>query len=339
MHSLEEIYQKVAVTQALSPDTSQITSGNYASTNLTLVDPDLAAINIANGVSIFGTLGILNTIPSAIAKTGQTASYRTGDDGALQKGVAWPSPRFSVLAGQASNCIVDNLTRMMWVRNPTALPMVWSNALAYCVGLDGSEGLGGYSDWRLPNKSELESLVACQYFAPALPNTVGADQLLEGDPFAGVQSSGVYWSSSAYVASDSLAWALSAYDGASSGKSLTNECYVWAVRGGYVEGQRSEYNVSGEDKGTIPASSFAGQCNLTPVKPGSLHLFINGGVDGQFIDDGLGILSGSFNIGGGVFHGASGTLDYASGAYAINFGVLGGSISGKAFSISYSAVQ
>jgi hypothetical protein len=30
-----------------------------------------------------------------VPKTGQTISYGTRDDGALQKGVAWPTPRFT----------------------------------------------------------------------------------------------------------------------------------------------------------------------------------------------------------------------------------------------------
>ena len=33
--------------------------------------------------------------PARVPKTGQTTSYAAGDDGALQKGVAWPSPRFT----------------------------------------------------------------------------------------------------------------------------------------------------------------------------------------------------------------------------------------------------
>jgi hypothetical protein len=33
--------------------------------------------------------------PAPVAKTGQTTSYATGDDGDYEKGVASPSPRFT----------------------------------------------------------------------------------------------------------------------------------------------------------------------------------------------------------------------------------------------------
>ena len=33
--------------------------------------------------------------PAPVPKTGQTISYAAGDDGALQKGVTWPVPRFT----------------------------------------------------------------------------------------------------------------------------------------------------------------------------------------------------------------------------------------------------
>ncbi|NIO71941.1 MAG: hypothetical protein GTN71_23690, partial [Anaerolineae bacterium] len=33
--------------------------------------------------------------PAPVPKTGQTTLYTTGDDGDLQKGVAWPTPRFT----------------------------------------------------------------------------------------------------------------------------------------------------------------------------------------------------------------------------------------------------
>ena len=99
-----------------------------------------------------------------------------------------------------------------------------------------------------------------------------------------------------------------------------------------------QLNVSDESKGTIPATSFAGQCNLTPVKTGSFHLNINGGADGQFTDNGSGTLSGSFNIGGGVMQSASGTLNYDNGSYGVNLGVLGSAVVGKAVTITYTVL-
>ena len=161
MHTLEEIYQKVQnlapqTLQTLSATTTVVTAGYYAATNLTQVDVDIAASNIATNVTVFGIAGTLrtNTYPIAIPKTGQTTSYQTGDDGTYQKGVAWPSPRFIVQGD--TNTVMDNLTGLMWARNANlGGAMTWSNAVVYCEGLT----YGGHSDWRLPNRRELLSLV------------------------------------------------------------------------------------------------------------------------------------------------------------------------------------
>ncbi|MBV6341840.1 hypothetical protein HWQ67_09605, partial [Candidatus Magnetobacterium casensis] len=45
-----------------------------------------------------------------LPRTGQTSTYATGDDGAIQAGVAWPSPRFTA----ATNTVTDNLTGLVW---------------------------------------------------------------------------------------------------------------------------------------------------------------------------------------------------------------------------------
>jgi hypothetical protein len=64
MHTLEEIYQKVGAfvsPQTLSATTTVVNAGYYATTNLTQVDTDLKAENIATNVTIFGIAGTLST--------------------------------------------------------------------------------------------------------------------------------------------------------------------------------------------------------------------------------------------------------------------------------------
>ena len=46
-------------------------------------------------------------IPTQVPKTGQTTSYRTHDDGDLEKGVTWPSTRFT---DNGDGTVTDNLT-------------------------------------------------------------------------------------------------------------------------------------------------------------------------------------------------------------------------------------
>ncbi|MBF0538082.1 MAG: hypothetical protein HQL03_07505, partial [Nitrospirae bacterium] len=58
-----------------------------------------------NGAAHAGTV--------SLPQTGQTTSYYAGDDGALQKGVVWPNPRFTVNSDQT---VTDNLTGLMWTK-------------------------------------------------------------------------------------------------------------------------------------------------------------------------------------------------------------------------------
>jgi hypothetical protein len=55
-----------------------------------------------------------------LPKTGQTASYAAGDDGAYQKGVQWPSPRFTNPDGStpiSDNVVLDRLTGLVWTQD------------------------------------------------------------------------------------------------------------------------------------------------------------------------------------------------------------------------------
>ena len=235
MHTLEEIYQMqvdthqrveaIAVPQSLAATTTVINTGYYVATNLTQVETNLAAGNIKKNVTIFGVAGTL--MPASVPKTGQMTSYQAGDDAYYKNGASWPNPRFTAGMGpDATNCVTDNLTGLVWARNANlAGPMTWSNALVYCEGLT----YGGTNDWRLPNRSEMSSLIALQFRYPAICNTAGTGQWTQGDPFTGVLSD-YYWTSSAE--SSDMAWPLSLVLGMWSGDGKGNLHYVWPVRGG-----------------------------------------------------------------------------------------------------------
>src|SRR3989338_8403686 len=149
---------------------------------------------------IISSIAIASTIE--LPKTGQKTSYATGDDGYLERGVAWPSPRFT---DNGNGTVTDNLTGLMWSKNAN-LPngyMTWQNALNYIASLNSGSGLADYHDWRLPNKKELQSLIDYSNHEPALPT---------GNPFTNVQSD-YYWSSSTYADSTYYAWFVDMYDG------------------------------------------------------------------------------------------------------------------------------
>lgn len=148
--------------------------------------------------------------PANLPETGQSsctnsegiivACQDTGQDADYRAGVAWPAPRFSVDA--TGDCLIDNLTRLMWVRSPEINSMTWRQALDLANNLT----VCNTSDWRLPNINELESML----------NLDAADQavFLNSEGFSGIQASG-YWTSSNYwgPGSSDLAWLVFFNDG------------------------------------------------------------------------------------------------------------------------------
>jgi len=162
--------------------------------------------------------------PAPVAATGQITSYAGTDDGALQMGVAWPSPR---LTDNADGTITDNLTGLIWLKNANCFGQnTWTNALAESNNLaNGSCGLTDGStagDWRLPNVKELMSLVDYRLYSPALPS---------GHPFVGVQSF-TYFTSTTYTNITNSAWTVNFLYGVTFGDSKGLTFYVWPVRGG-----------------------------------------------------------------------------------------------------------
>ena len=113
--------------------------------------------------------------------------------------------------------VTDTTTGLMW-QQATKGTMNWQNALAYCEGLK----LGGYDDWRLPNKRELRSIVDYAEYDPAVDETYFPDTV-----------SSYYWSSTTrhadYTNNARVVYSKSGYD---ENTIKTYNMYVRAVRGG-----------------------------------------------------------------------------------------------------------
>ncbi|MBE3657355.1 hypothetical protein BOO92_11790 [Vibrio navarrensis] len=77
----------------------------------------------------------------------------------------------------------------------TATAFTWQQALAAAT----QDALAGFSDWRLPNKNELASIVEHRCYGPAIN-----DQL-----FPDLPSVPVYVSASAQVHNEGIAWSVS----------------------------------------------------------------------------------------------------------------------------------
>jgi hypothetical protein len=183
---------------------------------------------------------------AGVPKTGQKVCYDAsnvltacpgtpaGQDGALQKGVAWPSPRFTI---NPNGTVTDNMTGLIWLANANCFgTQTWPNAMAAANTL--ASGACGLTDgsvagaWRLPNVREQQSLVDNNYYLPAVPNTLGTGQWTPGNPFTDVRSENWYWTSSTYVDFPTNAWIVSLYDGSVSYGGKPGAYYVWPVRGG-----------------------------------------------------------------------------------------------------------
>lgn len=245
----------------------------YSGRTATASDTNLLTGNIKSGVTIFGVAGsskVLDTsagtaatsdivsgkiafvngsqitgsaYPAPVAKTGQTISYGTNDDGARQKGVAWPNPRFT---NNGNGTVTDNLTGLIWLRNANCANGTrdWNTALSDVSSLNGSGNMNGnncgdtsnggshQTDWRLPNVKELQSLVDYAYSSPALSNATGTGQWVAGDPFTNVQTNGYYYSGSSYSSGLGNAWGVHMGLGSVYENNKTGSVFVWPVRGG-----------------------------------------------------------------------------------------------------------
>jgi Protein of unknown function (DUF1566). len=182
--------------------------------------PVAYTVTAADDTTVIYTVTVTVAAPVAgLPKTGQTTSYATGDDGDLEKGIAWPDPRFTDNGGT----ITDNLTGLMWSKdaNPAGATQTWQQALDYIKTLNSSNYLG-YNDWRLPNRKELKSMV----------NYGQSDTAAWLTDFNNVQPLD-YWSSTTCAADIAAAWFVNMSDGlVFNAYKISTYNYVWPVRAG-----------------------------------------------------------------------------------------------------------
>lgn len=156
--------------------------------------------------------------PARLLKTGQTTSYGTGTDGDLQVGM----PQTFVDNGDGT--ITDVKTGLMWEKksndgsvHDVTNTYTWSAGppwtasgtvfTSFLSTLNSGSGFAGYTDWRLPNRRELDSLVHLETRNPATFAAFnsacppGCDVLACSCIIAGR-----YWSSSSSIPEDNMAW-------------------------------------------------------------------------------------------------------------------------------------
>lgn len=127
---------------------------------------------------------------------------------------------FADFVDNGNSTVTDTATGLMWQKETAPGTYTWQQALEYAENL--TFPANGYTDWRLPNINELQTLVDYSRYTPAIypvfrPHTSNLSS---------------YWSSTTYASNTSYAWIVSFgygsvyYDGKS-------KCYsVRAVRSG-----------------------------------------------------------------------------------------------------------
>jgi hypothetical protein len=203
--------------------------------------------------------------PVNLRKTGQTVSDAPGDDGDLQAGVAWPDPRFTVTYCDASgpcpdpdvdcdldpsnDVVTDNLTGLTWIRLPDNVHRTWEESLAYANDLNRC----GYSNWRLPNINELESMIH-----NGEPDIAVWLNTSPPDYFIGIESFS-YWSSTTSRAGRSSAMVVDLWDGSILTGPKIAEYYAWPVR---LPGRVLTVSKTGEGHGTVTSVPPGIDCGL-----------------------------------------------------------------------------
>jgi hypothetical protein len=205
-----------------------------------------------------------------LPQTGQTKCYDssgnvincagTGQDGDIRAGVPLPEPRFTITycdsngpcVDQVSDCdgnsstdiVSDQLTGLVWTRDGN----IFNGSMSWFQAIESSNSLilCGYSDWRLPNVIELESLINAGEIDNALwLNNQGFNNVQSAFPW--------YWSSTTmYGPESALFISIRGHDVIANGK---NSWYhAWPVRSGLnigvvslpKTGQKTSY-VTGDD--------------------------------------------------------------------------------------------
>ena len=187
-------------------------------------------------------VGIINLPQTGQTPTSPVNPALTGMDGYTFIGVPWayvisgattPVARFTIGAGAEVNCITDNLTGLMWVKDLNTVIINgavagamtnWQNALNSIATANSGSGYCGHKDWYLPTVNDLTSLVNYGY--------VGSQSTwLNAQGFSNVQGFS-YWSSTSRTRSSSAAWGVRFFDGYVDSLEKTGTLNIWPVRSG-----------------------------------------------------------------------------------------------------------
>jgi len=141
----------------------------------------------------------------------------SGQDAAFNAGVPWPVPRFR----ESWETVADTLTHLMWPRDAGLFefPLSLDEAFKAVEEMNRSR-MFGFSDWRVPERHELFSLVSHANINPALP---------AGHPFVNVFP-GYYWTATLCARLPRQAWYVHLGGGRLFKGMKAGSYMVWPVR-------------------------------------------------------------------------------------------------------------
>ncbi|WP_303852643.1 putative Ig domain-containing protein [Seleniivibrio woodruffii] len=115
---------------------------------------------------------ITNTVDAGYAPSNWFVDFSTGTSSTdynwyiynfrCVRGASKPAADY--VRDNTKEVVSDKRTGLMWQDDASNSNLLWADALTYC---ENSE-LGGYSDWRLPNRRDLLSIMERDYVAPAM---------------------------------------------------------------------------------------------------------------------------------------------------------------------------
>jgi murein DD-endopeptidase MepM/ murein hydrolase activator NlpD len=128
------------------------------------------------------------------------------------------APSYGVMTIKGHDVVVDHITGLTWQRVDDGIKRTWREALDYCEDLT----FGGYSDWRLPKKKELQSIASYGVVDPALDSTYFSHSQRAHDD---------YWTATTLLGPGKAAWKVSFMNGQVGVGGENDHAYVRAVRG------------------------------------------------------------------------------------------------------------
>jgi hypothetical protein len=206
--------------------------------------------------------------------------------------LATPTADFTI---PGNGTVTHSKTGLMWKQcaegqsgagcvTGSATAMSWGDAINAAATT-----FAGYSDWRLPNKKELRSIVETGCYSPSINETA-----FPATPISH------FWSSTTYASNPANAWDVYFYGGGSFAVSKANNYSVRLVRGGQSFDSFDAQSDTTPDAFSITAQTSA---DLSSVATSNTIT-----VSGINIASAISIVGGTYSIDGGAYTATAGTV-------------------------------